>query len=50
MASQLTSTYEPTPFELFPDLDSTSIDLFTSELGKLKAIYIIINKLILYRF
>ena len=49
MASQSASTYEPTLFELFLDLDSTSINLFTSELGKLKAIiYIIINKLILY--
>ena len=47
MASQSTTTYEPTPFELFPDLDLTPIDLFTSGLGKLKPIYIIIKRLIL---
>ena len=47
MASQSTSTYEPILFKLFPDLDSTSIDLFTSGLGKLKAIYINIKTLIL---
>jgi hypothetical protein len=46
MASQSTSTWEPTPFEIFSDLP---IDLFNTELGKLKDCYIIICKLIIYR-
>jgi hypothetical protein len=34
-SQQSASTYKSAPFEVFSDFDSTSIDLFASELGKL---------------
>jgi len=41
MASQSTSTWEPTLLEEFPDLDSISIDLLSTELGNLGGSYMI---------
>ena len=42
MASQLTSTWEPTLLEEFPDLDLISIDLLSTELGNSGGNHIVI--------